>query len=91
MKRLVVSSIFALVLAGCAALQSVTPYLPTPDQIACAEVEADKGTPAPVVLTKCGFAQDALQLVEHLIFGHTKAKAMRAAALASDGGAEASK
>lgn len=80
----------AVTLAGCAMLQKVTPYLPTPDQIACAEVEADKGTPAPIVLTKCGFAQDAIEIVEHLLLGHKKANARRAAehAMPADAGPE---
>lgn len=74
------AGILLAALAGCAALQRATPYLPTPDQIACAEVEADKGTPATIVLTKCGFAQDAIEIVEHLLLGHKKANARRAAA-----------
>jgi hypothetical protein len=71
--------------SACASFQKVTPYLPTPDQIACAELEADKGTPVLGIITSCGFAQDAFEIVEHLVIGHQKAKAMRAAA-ALDGG-----
>lgn len=67
-------------MTGCAAFQKITPYLPTPDQIACAELEADKGTPVAGIIVSCGFAQDAFEIVEHLVIGHQKAKAMRASA-----------
>lgn len=79
-------------LQACAAFQSVVPFLPTSDQLACVEVEADKATPALMIITKCGLAQDALSFVENFLVGHKRAKAIRAdaqrAALFSDGGAK---
>lgn len=74
-------SALAVGASGCGVFQKVAPYLPGPKEIACAELEADKGTPAADVLLKCGFAEDALAMVESLLAGHKRAKLIRRAQL----------
>lgn len=79
----------ALTVQACAAFQNAAPFIPTADQIACVEVEAEKSTPALLILNRCGLTQDALAFVENLLLGHKKAKATLAAerrAAAADGG-----
>lgn len=85
---LLVAGIFAMAISACSVFQKAVPFLPTPDQMACAEVEADKSTPALVIITKCGFAQDAIGFIESFLLGHKKAARLRAASLESDAGAD---
>lgn len=79
MKQLLAIVVLALSLTGCAAFQKALPYIPSPDQLACAEVEIDARTPALLILTKCGFASDALGFLEAMIVGRRKADRMRMA------------
>lgn len=83
---------FGLVLAACAAFQKFEPFIPTPDQFACVETEAEAGTPALTIVSKCGFAADAaeaaLAFIENFIVGHTKAKAAKRARELADAGAK---
>ncbi len=84
MKRLVLGALLAVLLTACAAFSRAMPYLPTPNDLACAATQVENGVtdPVAIVLACPALAVVAAADIEALIMNLVMAKraAHRAAA-----------
>ena len=87
MKRLVASGVLAAVLCGCPAFFKAVPFLPKPDDVACAAKDVEKGISDPfTIVSDCpGLAQTAIADVSALVVDLLAAKKAEHRAAAEHG------